>query len=202
MVQSIQVNGRTEYFKIRVAVCKKFLACAGIFFSAHSVIAEPMVSDDWLASIDDVACWISTHPFKRSLIVGEKEHDPGMYFNVAFQKGSPQPEFSISKTSIEKYNEKVVVKVGPKVFEFIADEDIAFSKILDDRNILFQMLGGDSTSFQLNIDGNLKPLDFFISLAGFNNAYNYIAKKCNFYDNSDAYKNMSSVNALYNRNIS
>ena len=100
-----------------------------------------MVSDDWLASIDDVACWISTHPFKKSLIVGEKEHDPGMYFNVAFQKGSPQPEFSISKTAIEKYNEKVGVKVGAKVFEFIADEDIAFSKILMIAIFSFKCLG-------------------------------------------------------------
>ena len=83
-----------------------------------------------------------------------------MYFNVAFQKGSPQPEFSISKTAIEKYNEKVDLTVGPKVFEFIADEDIAFSKMSDDRDILFQMLGGDSTSFKLNIDENFKPWSF------------------------------------------
>jgi hypothetical protein len=72
----------------------------------------------------------------------------------------------------------------------------------DDRNILFQMLGGNSTSFKLNIDEDFKPLEFFISLAGFNNAYNYIAKKCNFYDNSDAFKNMSGVHALNNKNIS
>ena len=177
---------------------QKFLGCVGIFLSSQSVIAEPMVSDEWLASIDDVACWISTHPFKRSLIVGEKEHDPDMYFNVAFQNGSPQPEFSISKTAIEKYNEKVDLKVGPKVFEFIADEDIAFSKMSDDRDILFQMLGGDSTSFKLNIDKNFKPLEFFISLEGFNYAYNYIAKTCNFSHNSDVYKNMSEVDVQHN----
>ena len=177
---------------------QKFLACAGIFFSAHSVIAEPMVSDDWLASIDDVACWISTHPFNRSSTVDEMEYDDSMYFNVAFQNGSSQPEFSISKTAIEKHNKKVGVKVGPNVFEFIADEDIVFSKRSDDRDILFQMLGGDSTSFKLNIDENFKPLEFFISLAGFKNAYNYIAKTCNFSHNFDVYKNMGEVDVQHN----
>jgi hypothetical protein len=96
----------------------------------------------------------------------------------------------------------VGVKVGPNVFEFIADEDIVFSKRSDDRDILFQMLGGGSTSFQLNVNDNLKPLEFFISLAGFNNAYNYIARKCNFSDSSGSYKNMSSFNVSYNRTIS
>ena len=177
---------------------QNFLTCVWIFLSANLASATPLVSDEWSASIDDVACWISTHPFKRSVILGEKEHDPDMYFNVAFQKGSPQPEFSISKTAIEKYNEKVDLTVGPKVFEFIADEDIAFSKILDDRDILFQMLGGDSTSFKLNIDENFKSLEFFISLEGFNYAYNYIAKTCNFAHNSDVYKNMSNVDVQHN----
>ena len=181
---------------------KRFIGCAGFFLSTNLFAAEPVIVDDWLISIDDVACWISTHPIKRSSFEGNKQHDVGTYFNVAFQNGSPQPEFSISKMSIEKHNETVGVKVGSKVFEFIADEDIVFSKRSDDRDILFLMLGGDSASFKLNVGENFKPLEFFISLAGFKNAYNYIAKKCNFSDSSGSYKNMSSVYVSYNRTIS
>jgi len=178
---------------------QKFIGCAGFFLSANLLAAEPMVVDDWLISIDDVACWISTHPIKRSSIAGNKQHDVGMYFNVAFQNGSSQPEFSISKTVIEKHNKTVGVKVGSRVYEFIADEDIVFSKRSDDRDILFQMLDGDSTSFKLNDDDSLKPVNFFISLAGFKKAYNYIAKECNFSKKTDVYKNMSTVYKLQNR---
>jgi len=180
---------------------QKFIGCAGFFLSANLLAAEPTVVDDWLISIDDVACWISTHPIKRSSIAGNKQHDVGMYFNVAFQNGSSQPEFSISKTAIEKHNKTVGVKVGSRVFEFIADEDIVFSKRSDDRDILFQMLDGDGTSFKLNDDDSLKPANFFISLAGFKKAYNYIAKECNFSNKSDVYKNMSTVYNLQNRII-
>jgi hypothetical protein len=177
---------------------KRFIGFSGFFLSANLVAAEPVVVDDWLISIDDVACWISTHPIKRSSFEGNKQHDVGTYFNVAFQNGSSQPEFSISKMSIEKHNETVGVKVGSKVFEFIADEDIVFSKRSDDRDILFLMLGGDSASFKLNVGENFKPLEFFISLAGFKNAYNYIAKTCNFSHNFDVYKNMGEVDVQHN----
>ena len=180
---------------------KRIIGCAGFFLSTNLLAAEPMVVDDWSISIDDVACWISTHPIKRSSIAGNKQHDVGMYFNVAFQNGSSQPEFSISKTVIEKHNKTVGVKVGSRVYEFIADEDIVFSKRSDDRDILFQMLDGDSTSFKLNDDESLKPENFFISLAGFKKAYNYIAKECNFSNKSDVYKNMSTVYKLQNRII-
>jgi hypothetical protein len=180
---------------------QRFIGCVGFFLSANLVAAEPLVADDWLISIDDVACWISTHPIKRSSIAGNKQHDVGTYFNVAFQNGSSQPEFSISKTVIEKDNKTVGVKVGSRVYEFVADEDIVFSKRLDDRDILFQMLDGDSTSFKLNDDDSLKPVNFFISLAGFKKAYNYIAKECNFSNKSDVYKNMSTVYKLQNRII-
>ena len=181
---------------------QNFLTCVWIFLSANLASATPLVSDEWSASIDDVACWISTHPFNRSSTVDEKEHDDSMYFNVAFQNGSSQPEFSISKTAIEKHNKTVGVKVGSRVFEFIADEDIVFSKRSDDRDILFQMLDGARTSFQLNGDDNLKPVNFFISLTGFKNAYNYIAKECNIRNKSDAYKNMGRVYMLYDRTTS
>ena len=180
---------------------QKFIGCAGFFLSANLLAAEPMVVDDWLISIDDVACWISTHPIMRSSFAGNKQHDVGTYFNVAFQNGSPQPEFSISKKAIEKQYKKVDVTVGSRVYEFIADEDIVFSKRSDDRDILFQMLDGDSTSFKLNDDDSLKPVNFFISLAGFKKAYNYIAKECNFSNKSDVYKNMSTVYKLQHRII-
>jgi len=171
------------------------------FLSTNLFAAEPVIVDDWLISIDDVACWISTHPIMGSSIAGNKQHDVGMYFNVAFQNGSSQPEFSISKTVIEKHNKTVGVKVGSRVYEFIADEDIVFSKRSDDRDILFQMLDGDSTSFKLNDDDSLKAVNFFISLAGFKKAYNYIAKECNFSNKSDVYKNMSTVYKLQHRII-
>jgi hypothetical protein len=181
---------------------QKLIGCAGFFLSANLLAAEPVVVDDWLISIDDVACWISTHPIKRSSIASNKQHDVGTYFNVAFQYGSPQPEFSISKTAIEKHNKTVDVKVGSRVFEFIADEDIVFSKLSDDRDFLFQMLGGNTTSFRLTGSDNINPVNFFISLEGFKSAYNHIAKECNFSANSGAYKNMSSVDVFYYRTIS
>ena len=180
---------------------KRFIGFSGFFLSANLVAAEPVVVDDWLISIDDVACWISTHPIMGSSIAGNKQHDVGMYFNVAFQNGSSQPEFSISKTTIEKHNKTVGVKVGSRLFEFIADEDIVFSKRSDDRDILFLMLSGASTSFKLHVDGNPMPLKFFISLAGFKKAYNYIAKTCDFYNNSDAYKDMVRSDMVYSRMI-
>ena len=54
------------------------------------------------------------------------------------------------------------VKVGSRVYEFIADEDIVFSKRSDDRDILFQMLGGDSTSFKLNVKRQSKTRETFL----------------------------------------
>ena len=54
---------------------QNFLTCAWIFLSANLAAATPLVSDEWSASIDDVACWISTHPFTRSSTADEMEHD-------------------------------------------------------------------------------------------------------------------------------
>ena len=64
-----------------------------------------------------------------------------MYFNVAFQKGSPQPEFSISKTAIEKYNEKVGVKVGPKFSNSSQMKTSHFPKYLMIATFSFKCLG-------------------------------------------------------------
>ena len=35
---------------------QRFIGCAGFFLSTNLVAAEPLVIDDWLISIDDVAC--------------------------------------------------------------------------------------------------------------------------------------------------
>ena len=98
------------------------------FLYSPASASEDLVIGDWLTTVDDDTCWMAAHPFSQpSSEVGRKYHQD-IYFNVAFQNGSPQPVLSV-------------------------------------------------------------PLD------GFEYAYNYISKKCNFRNSPSFFRKLSSIDS-------
>ena len=98
------------------------------FLYSPASASEDLVIGDWLTTVDDDTCWMAAHPFSQpSSEVGRKYHQD-IYFNVAFQNGSPQPEFSIFTDGIDKHNEEVFVSLGSETYEFPVIIETAFSK--------------------------------------------------------------------------
>ena len=157
--------------------------------------SEDLVIGDWLTTVDDDTCWMAAHPFSQpSSEVGRKYHQD-IYFNVAFQNGSPQPEFSIFTDKIDKHNEEVLVSLGSETYEFPVKLGTAFSKSKNDRDILFQILKGDTSTFVLKFGETESSPLLSVPLDGFGYAYNYISKKCNFRNSPSFFRKLSSIDS-------
>ena len=163
------------------------------FLYSPASASKDLVIGDWLTTVDYDTCWMAAHPFSQpSSEVGRKYHQD-IYFNVAFQNGSPQPEFSIVTDKIDKHNEEVLVSLGSETYEFPVIVETAFSKSMNDRDILFQMLKGDTPTFVLKL-GETESLPLLsVPLHSFEDAYNYISKKCNFRNNPGFFRKLSRM---------
>ena len=158
-----------------------------------ALASEDLAIGNWLTTIDNDTCWMSTHPFSQpSAETGRKFHQD-IYFFVAFQNGSTQPEFSIFTDEIDEHIKKVSVSLGLETYEFPVVIDTAFSKSINDRDILFQILKGDKPTFVLKF-GEAESLPLLsVPLDGFDDAYNHISKKCNFQNNPDFLRKLSNL---------
>ena len=166
-----------------------FLLCFSLPVSAF----ENLAIGDWLTTIDNDTCWMAANPFNQPNSQAGRHFHIDIYFNVAFQNGSPQPEFSIFTDEIDKHNEEVSVSLGSETYEFPVIIETAFSKSMNDRDILFQMLKGDTPTFVLKL-GETESLPLLsVPLHGFEDAYNYISKKCNFRNNPGFFRKLSSM---------
>ena len=164
------------------------------FLYSPASASKDLVIGDWLTTVDYDTCWMAAHPFSQpSSEVGRKYHQD-IYFNVAFQNGSPQPEFSIFTDKIDKHNEEVLVSLGSENYEFPVKLGTAFSKSKNDRDVLFQILKGDTPTFVLKFGATESSPLLSVPLDGFGYAYNYISKKCNFRNSPSLFRKLSSIN--------
>ena len=162
---------------------------------------ETLGVGDWLTSFDRETCWIAAHVYSLPSEDEERYYHKDIYFNVAFQNGSPQPEFSIFTNNINKYNEKVVVSLGSATYEFPVVIGTAFSRSRNDRDILFKMLKGNSPSFVLKV-GSTETLPVLsVPLDGFKEAYNYISKKCSFENNPGFFRKLMGLYEYRSKNL-
>ena len=174
---------------LKSLICPFFIFC----ICAPASASEDVAIGDWLTTIDNDTCWMAAHPFSQpSSEAGHKFHQD-IYFNVAFQNGSPQPEFSIFTDKIDKHNEEVLVSLGSETYEFPVIVETAFSKSMNDRDILFQMLKGDTPTFVLKLGGTEDLPLLSVPLHGFEDAYNSISKKCNFRNNPGFFRKLSRM---------
>ena len=158
-----------------------FKICLLICLCSPAFAYEDLVIDDWLTTIDNDTCWMTAHPFDQPSSGASRHINEDIRFNILFPYGSLDPEFSIYTNQIDKHNEEVLVSLGSETYEFEVITDHAYSKAANDRDILFQMLKGDTATFVLNIGESESTPPLSISLSGFKDAYNYISKKCNFH---------------------
>ena len=156
---------------------------------------EELAIGDWLTSIDSETCWIASHVYSLQKSGAERYYHRDVYYSIAFQNGSPQPEFSIFTDGIDKHNEEVLVSLGSETYEFPVILKTAFSKSMDDRDILFQMLKGDTPTFALKVKETESLSLLYVPLDGFEDAYNYISKKCNFRNNPVFFRKLSSIDS-------
>jgi hypothetical protein len=174
---------------LKSLICPFFIFC----ICAPASASEDVAIGDWLTTIDNDTCWMAAHPFSQpSSEAGHKFHQD-IYFNVAFQNGSPQPEFSIVTDKIDKHNEEVLVSLGSETYEFPVIVETAVSKSMNDRDILFQMLKSDTPTFVLKVKETESLSLLYVPLEGFEDAYNYISKKCNFRNNPGFFRKLSSM---------
>ena len=124
---------------------------------------------------------MTAHPFDQQSSEASRHFNENIRFNILFPYGSPDPQFSIYNNQIDKHNEEVFVSLGSETYEFEVITDHAYSKVTNDRDILFQMLKGDKANFFLKVGESESTPLLSISSSGFKDAYNYISKKCNFH---------------------
>ena len=83
---------------LRPTVLLGFFVC--IF--SPVVALETLGIGDWLTSFDRETCWIAARVYSLPSEDEERYYHKDIYFNVAFQNGSPQPKFSIFTDDIYK----------------------------------------------------------------------------------------------------
>ena len=88
--------------------------------------SENLAIGDWLTTIDNDTCWMAANPFNQPNSQAGRQFHIDIYFNVAFQNGSPQPEFSIFTDEIGEHNEEVSVSLGSETYEFPVIIEAAF----------------------------------------------------------------------------
>ena len=172
-----------------------------LYICAPASALETLGIGDWLTSFDRETCWIAAHVYSLPSEDEERYYHKDIYFNVAFQNGSPQPEFSIFTDDIDKYNEEVVVSLGSATYEFPVVIGTAFSRSRNDRDILFKMLKGNSPSFILKVWSTETLPVLSVPLDGFKEAYNYISKKCSFENNPGFFRKLGSLHDYRSRHF-
>ena len=182
---------------MKSSILSAFIVC--IFSPIFAL--ETLGVGDWLTSFDRETCWIAAHVYSLPSEDEERYYHKDIYFNVAFQNGSPQPEFSIFTDNIDKYNEKVVVSLGSATYEFPVVIGTAFSRSRNDRDILFKMLKGNSPSFTLKVGSTETLPVLLVPLDGFKEAYNYISKKCSFENNPGFFRKLGSFRDYRSRHF-
>ena len=130
-----------------------FKICSLLCLCSPAFAYEDLVIDDWRTTIDNDTCWMTAHPFDQPSSEASRHFNENIRFNILFPYGSPDPQFSIYTNQIEKHNEEVFISLGSETYEFQVITDHAHSKVTSDRDILFQMLKGDTATFVLNVGG-------------------------------------------------
>ena len=144
-----------------------FKICSLLCFCSPAFAYEDLVIDDWRTTIDNDTCWMTAHPFDQPSSEASRHFNENIRFNILFPYGSPDPQFSIYTNQIDKHNEELLISLGSETYEFEVITDHAYPKVMHDRDILFQMLKGDTPSFVLKVrETGIFPL-LSIALNGF-----------------------------------
>ena len=60
-----------------------------LYFFWPASASEDLGIGDWLTAIDDDTCWMPAHPSSQPDPQEDRKIHQDMYFNIAFQNGSP-----------------------------------------------------------------------------------------------------------------
>ena len=102
-----------------------FRSIITVFFTmcicSPALASEDLAIGNWLTTIDNDTCWMSTHPFSQPSAETVRKFHQDIYFFVAFQNGSPQPVLSVPLDGFEyAYNyisKKCNFRNSPSFFE-------------------------------------------------------------------------------------
>jgi hypothetical protein len=144
---------------------------------AFSVDLRDVVFGDWLATIDDDTCWISTHP-EFSNTSSQKFLKTELYFTVALLSGSPDPEVSLYSKLFPKYLENIGFEFQAEKFDFVIVDDFAFTSNDNDHFIVRNMAKKLPNQLNLYLNDATHKLEASVSYQGFQAAYNFISKNC------------------------
>lgn len=160
------------------------LLCAGYlgFAYPHSAFgqeadaeADAIVSfGDWSVFKDDVACWAASSAEEiNSDSDGINEEDVAMY--VSFFRKQPVPEISFFLGGHVEDN--MTAEVSEVRADFFSNQYGVYFAAESERDLIFALL--DSRQLALSPASSSKPMATF-SLEGFREAYNSLARICEF----------------------
>lgn len=156
--------------------------------AATSINAEEKIySDqefrDWAAFIDGEDCWIASFPQDEN-----GEAYKSIFVFVTFHHHNPRPKISIA---IDETNSgEARFSTENQQFSLPFRDDTAFPAYGEDIKVLKTMLSREPAKIEFTRDNG----DSFIghvSHEGFQQAYNYTSKACEFYFNEDLDDNKS-----------
>lgn len=139
----------------------------------EDIVADRMFGD-WSAFIDGDDCWVASHPRVPGKALMED-----VFFFVAFHNRFPAPNISIWPTRTVNEQAGLQVLAGRQEFAFQFADGIAYPKLEDEMPILRALLASKKFVIRLeDVAGN--ELLGHIVYNGFNAAYNYTSKECDF----------------------
>lgn len=158
-----------------LALLSAFVTC---FLLAPSVIAQEADAITsfgvWSIFKDDVACWAASSAEEVNTGSGVPSEESVTIY-VSFFRKQPVPE--ISFLFGEGRGDTMIANVGGVQADFFSDEDGTYFAAERERDLLFAFL--KSRQLALSPPSASQPTVTF-SLEGFKDAYNHLAKICEF----------------------
>ena len=144
------------------------------FANAEEEITPDRMFGGWSAFIDGDDCWVASHPKMPSKVLMED-----VLFFVTFHNRFPVPSISIWPTRSVNELAGVQVMTGRQDFTFQFSDGIAFPELEDEIPILRALLASNELVIKMeDVAGD--ELLAYIVYNGFNAAYNYTSKECDF----------------------
>lgn len=134
---------------------------------------------DWSAFFAEDVCWVAT-----LVDFGAHDDEIEVYFTVSFFRQSAVPHISVMTGSGEVFAEAPVAFVGANMIEFEVFDDSAFPLVEDEETLLWALL--DEQLVKLHAFGEPSTqYEGVVAVSGFRDAYNFIARECEFNFNQE-----------------
>jgi hypothetical protein len=128
----------------------------------------------WSVFKDDVACWAASSAEEVNIDSDTiNEEDLVMYVSFFYRQPVPEISFLGGNT----LGDSAIATVGAVQADFFSDEDGSYFAVDSERTLLFAMLEAQQVDLSSRV--STKPMVAF-SLEGFKEAYNSLARMCEF----------------------